>query len=141
MAASLMDLLGHILARRRQESLAAVHGGEVSPYVVFPWLSEPPRPQDEQKAAKRVRRAMERTLRAPDLPEHFTPHSLRHVLLAAHLVKRVAGLRPAAGGSRLGRNDGQRVRVLVPSEGSGGDGWTGRRPSRSPTGNRTGPNR
>ena len=58
--------------------MAAGRGGEISPYVVFPWLSERPGEQEQQKAAKRVRRAMERTLKAAGLPAHFTPHSLRH---------------------------------------------------------------
>jgi hypothetical protein len=46
--------------------------------VVFSWLGEQPGAKEQQKAAKRVRRAMERTLKAAGLPGHFTPHSLRH---------------------------------------------------------------
>ena len=50
----------------------------MSPHVVFPWLSEHADTREEQKALKRVRRAMERILKLAGLPSHFTPHSLRH---------------------------------------------------------------
>jgi integrase len=46
--------------------------------VVFPWLSAAPDAKEQQKAEKRVRRAMERTLVAVGLHAHFTPHRLRH---------------------------------------------------------------
>jgi type II secretory pathway pseudopilin PulG len=47
-------------------------------YVAFPWLSVAPDAQEEQKAAKRLLRAMERALKAAGLPQHFNLHSLRH---------------------------------------------------------------
>lgn len=77
-AAPLADLLRGVLARRREDSMAAGLGGQVSPYVVFPWLSDRPDTRQEQKAVKRVRRAMARILKLAALPSYFTPHSLRH---------------------------------------------------------------
>jgi integrase len=78
LAAPVVELLRGLLARRREESLRAGRGGDVPPWVVFPWLPERPDDRDEQKAAKRVRRAMEQVLRGAKLPARFTPHSLRH---------------------------------------------------------------
>jgi integrase len=76
MATSLVVLLCGLQALRREQSF-----GEAKPmsrYVVFPWLSEHPDAKEEQTAAKRVRRAMERVLKLAGLPGQFTPHSLRH---------------------------------------------------------------
>lgn len=76
LAAPAVDLLRDLQARRREEAFR--QGREVSPWVVFPWLSDKPDAKEAQKAEKRVRRAMERTLHAAGLPGHFTPHSCRH---------------------------------------------------------------
>jgi integrase len=78
LAAPLVDLLRDVQARRREESMATGRGGEISPYVVLTWLSERQNKQEKQNAEKRVRRSMERTVKAAGLPPHFTPHSLRH---------------------------------------------------------------
>ncbi len=64
--------------KKEREAAAYQEDRSPSPYVVFPWLSAAPNATEEQKAAKRIRRAMTRTLEAAGLPTHFTPHSLRH---------------------------------------------------------------
>jgi integrase len=64
------------LKRRREESFRS--GKPLAPWVVLSWLSEKPGPKEQQRAEKRVRRSMERTLKLAGLPGHFTPHSLRH---------------------------------------------------------------
>ena len=90
LAGPVVDLLRDIQARRREESMAAGRGGEISPYVVLTWLSERPNAKEQQNAAKRVRRSMERTLKAAGLPAHFTPHSLRHTFCSLLIASGVS---------------------------------------------------
>ncbi len=88
MAAPLAAMLRSLLARRRQEAFRS--GGEMSPYVVFPWLSAKPDAQEEQKAAKRIRREMSRALAEAGLPGHFVPHSLRHTFCSLLIASGVS---------------------------------------------------
>jgi integrase len=76
MATVLVECLASLEARRRREAFA--QGFPMSPWVVFQNLSEKPTRQEAQAAEKRVRRGMERALRAAGLPPWHTPHSLRH---------------------------------------------------------------
>jgi integrase len=136
MASPVVDLLRGLLARRREESLATGRGGDVAPWIVFPWLPEKPDSRDEQRAAKIVRRAMARCLRIGKLPLHFTPHSLRHTfcsLLIGSGCSPVYGA--AAGRPRLRQDDGRRLRQLVQPDRAGGDGQPGAGGLRTGVGN------
>ncbi|HWW82293.1 MAG TPA: tyrosine-type recombinase/integrase [Vicinamibacterales bacterium] len=53
---------------------------------MFSWLGERPDERDEQKAAKRVRRAMERGLKAARLRGRFKPHGLRHTFCSLSIA-------------------------------------------------------
>jgi integrase len=76
MARTLADVLESVKTART--TAAYREDRSLRPYVVFPWLTDAPDAKEEQKAAKRIRRAMTRTLTAAGLPTHFTPHALRH---------------------------------------------------------------
>jgi integrase len=88
MAGPLAEFLRELLARRREESFRS--GSPLSPWVMFPWLSERPTAQEQQRAEKRVRRAMEVCLKAARLPTHFTPHSLRHTFCSLLIASGVS---------------------------------------------------
>jgi integrase len=88
MAAPLVDLLSGILARRREEGFRS--GKPLPPRVAFTWVSEKPDAKEQQKAEKRVRRAMERVLKLASLPQHFTPHALRHTFCSLLIASSVS---------------------------------------------------
>src|SRR5262249_4039750 len=87
LAAPLVALLRDLQGHRREEAFRL--GTEPPSYVVFSWLPETPRAQDAQKAAKRCRRSMERTLKAAGLGPHFTPHALRHTFCSLRIASGV----------------------------------------------------
>ncbi len=60
-------------------------------HVVFPWLSERPDRKEEQKAFRRVHRAMVRVLKTAGLPAHHSPHSCRHTFCSLLIA---AGVSP-----------------------------------------------
>lgn len=73
---ALLDLLRTLVAERRESAFRA--GREPSPWLLFPDLPLRPGRRDETRIGHRLRRDMERALRAAELPTAFTPHSLRH---------------------------------------------------------------
>ena len=88
MAGPLVEELRAQLARHRAEAFRA--GVRRCDYVVFPDLPEKPTAKDEQKAAKRLLRAMETSLKHAGLPGHFSLHSLRHTFCALLIAEGVS---------------------------------------------------
>jgi integrase len=73
---ALLDLLRALRAERRQAAFR--EGREPSPWLLFENLDERPTRRQETRIGHQLRRDMDRALRAAQLPESFTPHSLRH---------------------------------------------------------------
>ena len=76
MAAPLVAHLEALHSCRRTEAFH--RGGPLSPWVVSAWLPERPTAAEVERAHRRIRRVMIRTLKAAELPPHLTFHSTRH---------------------------------------------------------------
>jgi integrase len=124
-SAPLADLLRDIMTRRREEGLAAGHGGEISPYVVFPWLSEQPSAQGG--ATSRQEGAAGNGSGADGGGPAGAPHAPQletHVLLASRSPGGVTRLCPDAGWTLQLGDDGWGLRLVVAATGTGCDGPT-----------------
>jgi len=73
----------HIAARREYD----MRTGRRSPWLLYPEFPIEPERRVVTPAASRVRVGMLRALKAAALPEHFTPHSLRHTYAAVMLSR------------------------------------------------------
>jgi integrase len=62
------------------------------PWLFYPEMGPTPGRKAEARTVKTVRRAMARVLKLAGLPQHFTPHSLRHSF-GSQLI--AAGVSPA----------------------------------------------
>jgi integrase len=99
LAATTVDLLRDLQARRREEAFAA--GKPMGPYVALGWLPENPNLQEQRRATHRVRRSMANILRRAGLPRHFVCHSHRHTACSL-LVS--AGISPAFVAEQMGHS-------------------------------------
>jgi len=88
MAESLVAVLRVLLATRRAKSFS--RGEVMSPWVIYPWLPAQPERKDKQNVEKQIRRAMTRALKTAELPQHFTPHSLRHTFCSLLIASGVS---------------------------------------------------
>ncbi len=109
MADDLRPILGEYLRERRAFDMRT---GARSPWLFFPWFSPEPTRAQVMRADGQVRRAMIAVLDRAELPEHFTPHSLRHTY-ATLMLSRGENLLYVA------RQLGDTVRVTEEIYGSG----------------------
>jgi integrase len=70
-------------AARIEEDLRTGRGETI--WVMRPWVK--PTPADSVNVRRMLSYTMRRSLRKAGLPEHFTPHSLRHTFAALHLAR------------------------------------------------------
>lgn len=71
----LSEVLEPWMAARRAYTMRT---GSRSPWLLLPDWPVEPLSADASATTHRIRRAMQRILKAAKLPNHFTPHSLRH---------------------------------------------------------------
>lgn len=76
MGDALAAVLRELHARARQDAFRK--GTTVSDYAIFPVFEKSTDRKAEQRVVKMIRRRMQRVLAVADLPDHHTPHSLRH---------------------------------------------------------------
>ena len=74
-AQPLVDVLEPFVAARRAYVMRT---GNRAPWLLLPDWPVEPTSADASATTHRIRRAMQRILKAARLPEHFTPHNLRH---------------------------------------------------------------
>jgi len=72
----LVNILEPWLQARRVFQLST---GDRGPWLLQPGWPVAPSVADASATTHRIRRAMQRILKAARLPDHFTPHSLRHI--------------------------------------------------------------
>lgn len=100
LAAPLVTHLKTLQSRRRAE--AFYRGEPMSPWVVCAWLPERPTDAEAQRAHDRIRSALIRTLKAAELPSHFTFHSTRHTYCSLLIA---AGVSPVYAQQQAGHSD------------------------------------
>jgi integrase len=75
-ADALRAILSALLARQRESAFR--EGRTISGFALFPEFAQDASRKAEARVVKIISRRMQRILKLAELPEHHTPHSLRH---------------------------------------------------------------